>query len=257
MEHNNTNSYRENIIFLGKPNALRAQAEMIVSKAKKQHPEKFEGNRDFFYFDLRYVAPFDCKFNELKRLQGMSAEAAGRRDEFRGYICINLSAYITHEREDYFDKALYFLADMNAEWKYIFFIDNAKYKPARDLVAHVLNVFLCAKIHCQVMEEEEKKSFRNIVRSVCREQNADLDPTVEALTCELMVQDVCNENIVAALIRDVSWNYGSRISVSMLFDFLSNRVSVIKYMLTGKEYNRLVTFVEKWKECDYGEKDAV
>ncbi len=257
MEHNNMNSYRENIIFVGKPNDLRAHVEIIVSKAKEQHPEKFEGNRDFFNFDLRYIAPFDINFNELKRLQGTAAEAAGRRDQFRGYICVNLSAYITHEQEGYFDKVLYFLADMNEDWKYIFFVDNAKYKPARDLVAHVLNIFLCASIPCQVMEVEEKKSFRNIVKSFCRDQSTDLDPAVEALACELMVQDVCNENIVTTLIRDVSWNYGSRISVSMLIDFLSNRDSVLKYMLTEREYNRLVGFVEKWKEYDYGEKEAV
>ena len=259
MENKNTNVYRENIIFIGSSNALRECTEMIVSKAKAQHPEKFEGNCDFFNFDLRYVAPFDSKFNELKRLQGTAADAAGRRDEFRGYICMNLSAYITHERETYFDKILYFLADMSEDWKYIFFVDvdRAKCKPVRDLVAHVLNVFLLANIPCQVMEVVEKKSFRNIVKSVCSDQNADFDPTVEDLICELMVQGVCNENIVTALIRDISWNYESRISVSVLFDFLSNRDSVLKYMLTEKEYNRLVGFVEKWREHDYGEKEAV
>ena len=257
MGNNNANSYRKNIILIGNSADLRAHTEMIVSKAKEQHPEKFEGNRDFFYFDLRYVAPFDMNFKELKRLQGTAAEAAGRRNEFRGYICMNLSAYITHEREDYFHKALYFLADMNAEWNYIFFVDNAKYKPARDLVAHVLDVFLCANIPCQVIEAEEKKPFRNIVKSVCSEQNADFDPTVEALLCDLMTHGTYNENIVTALIRDVGWNYGSWISMSMLFDFLSNRDSVIKYILNEKEYNRLVSFIERWKECDYGEKEAV
>lgn len=259
MKHNNTKSYRENIIFMGHSNALREHAEMIVSKAKENHPEYFEGNCDSFYFDLRYVAPFDSNFNELKRLQGTAAEAAGRRDEFRGYICLNLSAYVAHEREDFFNKAVYFLADMSDEWKYIFFVDvdHAKYKPARDLVAHVLNIFLCANIPCQVIEAEEKEPFRNIVKSVCTEQNADFDPTVEALLCDLMTQGICNERIISALIRDANWNYGSRISVGMLFDFLSNRDSVLKYMLTEKEYNRLIGFVEKWREHDHGEKEAV
>lgn len=259
MKHNNTRPYRENIIFIGNSNALREYVEMIVSKAKEQHPENFEGNRDFFYFDLRYVAPFDSHFNELKRLQGTAAEAAGRRDEFRGYVSVNLSAYITHEREEYFDKALYFLADMNEDWKYIFFIDadNTKHKPVRDLVTHVLDVFLKAKVPCQVVEVEEKKTFREIVKSVCSEQNTDFDPTVETLLCELMTHGVCNEKIVTALIRDVAWSHGPRISMSMLFDFLSNQDSVIKYMLAEKEYNRLVGFVGNWKECDYGEKEAV
>lgn len=258
MKHNNTKSYRGNIIFIGNPNALREHAEMVVSIAKEKHPEYFEGNRDSFYFDLRYVAPFDSNFNELKRLQGIAAKAAGRRDEFRGYICVNLSAYLTHEREDYFDKVLYFLAD-NEDWKYIFFIDvdNTKHKPVRDLVAHVLDVFLKANVPCQVMEVEEKKSFREIIKSVCSEQNTDFDPTVKTLLCELMTHGVCNEKIVTTLIRDIGWNHGPRISMNMLFDFLSNQDSVIKYMLAEKEYNRLVGFVGNWKECEYGEKEAV
>lgn len=257
MKHNNTKSCRENIIFIGNSNALREYAEMIVSKAKQQHPEKFEGNRDLFYFDLLYVAPFDSNFNELKRLQGTAAETAGRRNEFRGYVCINLSSYISHEKEGYFDKVLYFLADMNADWKYIFFVDNAKYKPARDLVAHVLSVFLYANIPCQFIEAKEKESFQNIVKSVCTEQNTDFDPAVEALLCELIAQGVCNEDIVTALIRDIGWNYGPQISMSILFDFLSNQDSVLKYMLTEKEYNRLVGVVKSWKERDYGAKEAV
>lgn len=249
----------ENIIFIGSSHALSECAEMIVSKAKAHHPEKFEGNRDFFNFDLRYIAPFDRNFNELKRLQGTAAEAAGRRDEFRGYISVNLSAYIAHEREEYFDKILYFLADMNEEWKYIFFIDanNAKYKPARELVARVLDVFLRTNIPCQVMEMEDRKSVRDIVRSVCSEQNSDFDLAVEDLLCELLTQGVCNENIVTALIKVIGWNYGPHISESLLFDFLTNRGSILRYMVTEKEYSRLVGFVEKWREHDHGEKEAV
>lgn len=257
MEHNNMNAYRENIIFMGNPNSLKTLVQTIVSQKKMQYPEKFEGNRDFFYFDLRYVAPFDSKFNELRRLQGTAAEAAGRRDEFRGYICMNLSAYITHEREDYFDKVLYFLADMNEDWKYIFFVDNEKYKPARDLVAHMLNVFLCANVPCQVIEAEEETAHRHIVRSICAEQKIVCDPAVENLFQDLMEQGVCNENIVTALIRDAGWSCGSRITMSKFLDYLSNRISVLNYMLTEKEYNRLVSFAEKWKECEHGEKEAV
>lgn len=257
MKHNNTKLYRENIIFIGNSNALREYTEMIVSEAKEQHPEKFEGNRDFFYFDLRYVAPFDSCFNELKRLQGIAADAAGRRDEFRGYICMNLSAYVTHEREDYFNKALYFLADMSEEWKYIFFVDAAKYKSARNLVARVLDVFFRTNIPCQVMEMEDKKSVRDIVRSVCSEQNSDIDPGAEDFLCELMTQGVCNENIVTALIKAVGWDFGPHISESLLLNFLTNRGSVLRYMMTEKEYSSLVGFVDKWREHDHGEKEAV
>lgn len=34
------------------------------------------------------------KITELKRLQGLAAKYAGRRNEFQGYIIINLSNYL-------------------------------------------------------------------------------------------------------------------------------------------------------------------
>lgn len=121
----------------------------------------------------------------------------------------------------------------------------------------MLNVFLCANIPCQVIEDEEKTAHRHVVRSIFTEQKIVCDSAVESLFQNLMEQSVCNKNIVAALIRDTGWSCGSRITLSKFFDYLSNRISVLNYLLTEKEYNRLVSFIENWKECDHGEKEAV
>ena len=88
MRINTLNNYPENCIFLGNPDTQAADAKLLISQMKVLCPEKFEGNRDSFSFELRYTAPFDKGFNELKRLQGTAAEAAGRRNEFKGYIVI-------------------------------------------------------------------------------------------------------------------------------------------------------------------------
>lgn len=105
--------YPENYILLGSSDAQKAHADIIISEMKNSHPEKFEGNKDSFSFELRYAAPFDKGFQELKRLQGAAAEAAGRRNEFKGYIVIDMNSWLAHHDEEYLNKALLFLIDMS------------------------------------------------------------------------------------------------------------------------------------------------
>lgn len=111
-----------NHIIIGNPMCCGAYAQNVISAIKINRPELFEGVKDYFTFDLRYTAPFN-KFLELKRLQGTAAQAAGRRSEFCGYIIMDLSSWLSHQDEEYFNIALFYLIDKNDCWKYIFLVD--------------------------------------------------------------------------------------------------------------------------------------
>lgn len=257
MGFKDTDFYPENFILLGNPDSQKAYAEAIVSEAKTRFPERFEGKKDYFSFELRYVAPFDKNFKELKRLQGTAAEVAGRRDEFKGYIIMDLSGYLTHESEDYFDIALHFLVDMSDDWKYILLVDSTNFKAARGLTGHVLNVFVHDNIPCEVKEADAQPPYKSLVNVICKEQNVVCSPPVKELLQELLTQKAFDKDVVSALLRDVSWHCGQRISMSTLGEFFSKREPVVKYMLNEKEYNRLMTVVEQRKENWYGEKEAI
>ena len=148
MIRNNSSFIPENHIILGTPLTRKLDIESIVHDAKIQNPEQFEGNKDWFAFELRYSESFDKEFKELKRLQGTAAEAAGRRDEFRGYIVINLSSYLNHHDEDYLKKFILFLIDMSDCWKYIFMVDDQNARSARELVGKVLEFFIHVNLRC-------------------------------------------------------------------------------------------------------------
>lgn len=256
MGINHTNSYPENYIFLGAPGTQVADVDVLVSEMKASHPEKFEGNQDSFSFELRYTAPFDKGFHELKRLQGTAAEAAGRRNEFKGYIVMNMSDWLTHHDEEYLDKALLFLIDMSDYWKYIFLIDNQNAKAARELVGKILSVLFRDHIPCRVKEQTEKCSCKERVSTLCKAQGVICSPPVKEFFQELLEQDF-SENIVAALLSEMSWNTGKNPSIDTLVELTTNQESVVRYMLTQKEYNRFLTIIEEQKENWYGEKETV
>ena len=81
-------------------------------------------------------------------------------------------------------------------------------------------------------------------------------PPVKEFFQELLEQGF-NENIVAALLSEMAWSSGKKLSMNSIADFMTNKESVIRYMLAQKEYNRFLTIVDKRKECWYGEKEAV
>lgn len=256
MGINNVNNYPENFILLGTTGAMPTDADILISEMKSSHPEKFEGNKDYVTFELRYAAPFDKSFHELKRLQGTASEAAGRRSDFKGYIVVDMRSWLTHHNEEYLNKALLFLVDMSECWKYIFLVDNQNAKAARELVGKILSVFFCDHIPCVVKETNVKHSFKSRVNDLCKAQGVICSSQVKEFLQELMELEF-SESVVTALLAEMAWCAGKKISVDTLVNLADSHCSAVGYMLTQKDYNRLLAVIDKRKENWYGEKEAV
>jgi hypothetical protein len=55
----------------------------------------------------------------------------------------------------------------------------------------------------------------------------------------------------------MSWNTGKKISVDTVVNFVDSNCSTVGYMLTQKDYIRLLAVINKRKENWYGQKEAV
>lgn len=256
MRTNIKKNIPENNILLGNYDLQIFYVHSIISEEKTHHPEKFEGNKDFFDFELRYIAPFDKNFCELKRLQGTAAEAAGRRAEFKGYIVINLNEWITHHEDDYLNKALHFLADMNDYWKYIFLINDMNVKAAKELVGKVLEIFFMNHILCKVKECSSGSSVKSLANAVCNELSVSCALPVKETIEEMLIMGF-DKAVVSALLSEISWYQGKKISMDAFCSYISEHEPSVSYMLPQKEYCRLMSIIEHRKESWYGEKEAV
>ena len=256
MEFNTNKSMPENIVLLGNYDSQTAYVHSVIAEEKVYHPEKFEGNRDWFDFELRYIAPFDKNFSELKRLQGTAAEAAGRRAEFKGYVVINLSEWVTHHEDDYLNKALLFLADMNDYWKYIFLINDLNVKASRELTGKILELFFQNHIICKVRECSLGSTVKSLTNTICKELGVVCDSPVKE-TIEDMMTSGFDKAIISALLSEVSWYQGKKISMDAFWGVISNHELSASYMLSQKEYCRLISIIERRKEKWYGEKEAI
>ena len=250
--------YPEHCILLGDPMLLKEQAMSIIAQAKERFPEKFAGQKDYFFFELRYVAPFDKSFRELKRPQGEAAAAAGRRDEFRGYIILNLSEYLTHEDEAYFTITLQFLADMSDTWKYILLVDSTNRRQASAMIDRILSLFVQNNIPCEVKEAVAVPPDRSPVSDICAELNVVCSRPVATLMQRLLDQGF-SEKVIRTLLRDISWHSGQKICWLAIDPLFSENAtsSIVRYVLPEKEYERLLAVIQQQRKQHYGEKETI
>lgn len=234
MSTSRKNYYSENYVLLGKPYEQQESIQCIVNEYKDKHSDFFEGERDSFVFELRYTESFEKQFTELKRLQGLAAEYAGRRNEFKGYIIINLSSYLSHANDHYFKIILYFLLDMNDTWKYIFLIDNKNHKLANELVNKVLHFFVSDSIPCKVVEERKEKEKIKIVNSICETKEINCSDNVKSLFVELLNHNF-KEEVISQLITSISWYSHKCINMELIDRLISDSDSLIHYMLSKDE----------------------
>lgn len=245
----------DNYILLGDPQILKEKARKFSADQKADFPEMFEGKVDAFPFELRYAAPFEKPFRELKRLQGTAAEAAGRRDEFRGYILIDVSSWLEHREEVYFQLSLLYLVDQNEDWKYIFLVNDQNKRLSKELAGTILEAFFRENILCTVIEWEEEHTAKERIHSLCRKLDVVLSTDAEELLLDLMEQDF-SETIISAMVNEASFRFGRRISEHTLIRYMTQN-NAIRYMLKTKDYDRLVNNMEQRKEKWNVEKKAV
>lgn len=234
-----------NHIIIGNPMCCGAYAQNVISAIKINRPELFEGVKDYFTFDLRYTAPFN-KFLELKRLQGTAAQAAGRRSEFCGYIIMDLSSWLSHQDEEYFNIALFYLIDKNDCWKYIFLVDGQQSVAARKLVAKLLITFYHDHITCSVKEMTVELSFTERVNHLCLDQGAVCAIPVKAMLQELLAEHF-SESVISALVSEMMCCSTNEITLAALTKVMAkNDEFVIRYMLTQNEYGKLMSILESY-----------
>lgn len=71
------NFYPQNFILLTTAENKYQAVDEIVNEAVLTAPEKFNGRRKSFPFELRYVPPFDKNFRELKLASGNCSRNGG------------------------------------------------------------------------------------------------------------------------------------------------------------------------------------
>ena len=184
-----------------------------------------------------------------------AAVIGGRRSDFKGYIVINLSNYLEHDKEHYFKIALQFLSDMNDCWKYIFLVDNKNENASKTLVISTLQILL-NDIPCEVKYEN---TFYNtdIIDTTLTEKNVTCSEPVKKLFNDMLKDEILSKDTISILIQNISGYYGPQISMRTIRHFFKNKDPVIKYMITKRQYDHLINMLQLGGEYTYEYKQEI
>ncbi len=240
-------AYAQSIVILGNTETAVQRAEELVDKQAEGFPDRFSGRRRLIPFKLRYVPPFDKGFTELKRLQGVAADYAGFSDEYRGCIAIDLSEYLAHENELYFDISLKFLYDMSDYWGYVFLIDNDNERETRAMLGKLFSIM--DNRHIEIVEQpKDRQPDRCVVGGLCKKYTLACTEQVMYVLSGLADPKAYPEGFVDTVIRELAFAHRSAAPLDLpeLKEFISGS-AMVKYLLNAKQNDCITNTIE---ECE-------
>ena len=186
----------------------------------------------------RKATQFDKNFGELMRLQGVAAEHVRFKDGYKGYILINVSEFIKHEREPYFIRSLKFLHDENENWRYIFMVDKENEKAAREMTQVILEIIKFTKV---IDNEVASDNNRKFLKKICDEANLKFESDAFEFIESLLTNEKLSRNVVETIVCDLSAVCEhSAVSLREIKEYFDNESTVIRYMLTQNHYERIL-----------------
>ncbi len=231
-----------NFILLGDTAELQGRAAEMADYARLRFPEEFNGELSCFLHELRYIPPFE-RFTELIRLQGTAANKAGFRDEYNGYIIMDISEYLRHESDMYFDISIKFLHDMNQHWRYIFLLDNSSTNAAQELVRKLLSILSCTVIKDK---QADTACFTKCVKSMCGQYS--LKCTNAAVRCFAhLLQTGCTKQAVSNILCDIAAVSGV-INTEVLREYFGDEQSAVRYILTARQLSGAAAMLSNYNK---------
>ena len=221
------------------------QYALLCAEALQLSPESFNGEQLFFKFILHYCPPYEHdRFCELKRLQEVARSNTRFKDEYRGYIVIDISEWEGHFAEELFsDIVMSFLSDMSDFWKYLFVTPGYK---LTENERRVLNRFFKVK-NLDVLSFVEPDSYKSFFESLSKNYDIHFSALTESIFRRFIPQKVMRtKETVSAIGNDLKSFFGAHTNIraKMMAAYLKNP-DAICYNLISEKNMEIVQRINK------------
>lgn len=245
-----------NYILLGNDiDGLKNRARTIAEEARQLCPAAFNGDTPYIEYEMRYVPPFEKNFDMLFNIQGIAADKTRFQDNYRGFFIFDVSKYLRHEKEDWFDITLKFIHDQNDIWQYVFLVDMKNIRTGEEMAAKILSL-----LYCQVEDTRESVVIeaKRFIERECKSNAMMLTKAAQLFLEDYLSKKDGSRDVVSTFLTELSSKYGNatKIDMKMINEQIETGTSVIRYMLSPDKYSRFLELTETYvmKGLDYDEK---
>lgn len=220
---------------------LDNQAETICNEAFKMAPDCFNGETLLFKYVLRYCPPYEYeKFRGLKQLQEVARSYTRFKDEYRGYILIDISEWKGHLTEELFaDVTMAFLSDMSTYWKYIFISPGYELD---EIEIKILQRFFRVKaLDSSVFPKQDL--YKLFFDSLKQKHGFKFSNLTESVFCNFVPHKAMSSaNDLIAIENDLISYFGTHanIKAEMIVDYLKNQDSFCFSLISAENMKKLL-----------------
>lgn len=199
----------------------------ISEKASALAPECFDAQTKYFIYKLQYQPPYVkvSDFCEIKSLQVEAISKVRFKDEYNGYIGLDISEWIGHCEEEHFINCVLALQKMSPHWKYVFFADSTlnddDIKKTVDLIKSEIwtkeldaDSFFSHKIADKLSKELKEKhniklalSSQKIIKDIFKSDNEISSKTISNIATDISmyfgnIEGLCDNKLIDYLSAD-------------------------------------------------------
>lgn len=245
----NNHFYPQNFFVKKSENTdIESMLKEISEKAFTISPSSFDAETKYFIFKLRYQPPY-IKIPEFREIKNLQIEAISKtrfKNEYNGYIGIDISEWVEHSDEEHFINCIRALRKMSPHWKYVFFVDSHQNNTS---IKNMLN-FIKSEIWLHELDPidfSQNKFADRLSKEMKEAHNIRL-----ALTSQKVIKDIfgetdhLNNEIVSNMANDIYMYFGNIkfLPDHALIDYLSDN-TYAHFIMTEKEISRLNDLIKE------------
>lgn len=228
--------YPQNFI-LQKTGTTDSIIKQISTEAKDLSPDLFDAEVQCFDFILHYQPPY-INFTELKRLQSEAIKHTRFKDEYHGFIAIDISEWKDHFDDEFFTIILTFLNDMSDSWKYIFLLDNER------LLADFTKVLKEAVpsmriLNIKINEIPPIDFTEKLIDEISNNHKKTINSSAKKLLRDVFKNRVyTNDTQIAETVKDISAYFSNEAELTdaLIAEYLSNELTYLHSYMTEEEH---------------------
>lgn len=238
--------YPQNFIIV-KSDDTDSIIEELSNEAAGIAPNCFDAEVKSFDFILNYQPPYS-EFTELKRLQSETIKNTRFKDEYHGFIAIDISEWANHFVEEFFMIASTFLSDMSDSWKYIFLVDD------ENAAKNASQAFEQIIPEMRILSIKNKSNSKINFSESLADEIGKTHKKAFTLSAKELLKSVFNtgshtKNDVVTSAKDIASYFSSeeKITVALLAEYLSDEFTYMRTYMTSEEVAKFNDYVLGWE----------
>ena len=143
----------QNIVFTGGASRMADElACQVVDHLYRTRAISFQGNSPGIFFKMNYSPGTDRQFTSIQYLVEALRLEAGYKGLYRGCLVLDITEWLGHEKEYYFDVLLSYLSDLSDDVYTIFLIGRNRDKETMEMEERLEAYFTLAPIYVKKHE---------------------------------------------------------------------------------------------------------